>query len=475
MSSLIAHRLSAGGDVKVSPEEIAKSVVENLPEIALIQKVEVVRVYVNVFPWNSYSKSVQEKGGHRFLLSEHRKQMHVGHLRSTVIGESLARLMEYMGFEVLRLNHVGDWGTQFGMLIAHLQDRFPDYLTETPAVQDLQLFYKESRIVLMMMRTSKPEPTSVSSSFKIMKRTSTKLGTKFVMSAVKTLVKYTRDLIFAAGKRRVIYQSRMLDVIVELERANVLREEDGRKVEREWVLYVVDRGQSEHLETIFAAGKDLGWYDPNYKRVEHVQFGVVLGADKKKFKTRSGDTVRLTDLLDEGLSRATAKLVEKGRKEELTTEQFEAARESIAYGCVKYADLCHARTSDYAFSFDKMLEDRGNTAVYLLYAYARIRSIARSAQISRERIESYVTGLGDASLQLNDPAEIRLAKQILKFSDCLLDVLENLMPTKMQSDSKDAVTGEAVIQFNRLVLCEVTADVMLQSFKILGLRALEKM
>ena len=127
------------------------------------------------------------------------------------------------------------------------------------------------------------------------------------------------------------------------------------------------------MQGIFAATRHIGWLDDSTHRVEHIEFGVVLGEDKKKFKTRSGDTVRLRDLLEEGLTRSLAKLKEKGRDKELSEQEFTAAQRAVAYGCIKYADLSHNRTNDYIFSFDKMLEDKGNTAVYMLYAYTRIR------------------------------------------------------------------------------------------------------
>jgi len=323
------------------------------------------------------------------------------------------------------------------------------------------------------------------------------------------------------------YQSRMVDLVKELGEQGVLQLDEGRQLlwapdrttpltivksdggytygtsdmaalrnrlveeKADWILYVVDRGQSEHLETVYAAARMLGWYDPKEKRVEHVQFGLVLGEDKKKFKTRSGDTVRLTDLLDEGLKRADAKLREKNRQEELSEVEFVAARDAVAYGCIKYADLSSSRTSDYVFSFDKMLNDKGNTAAYMLYAYARIRSIARTAQVSREQLQAYIDSLGAKPLPLEDEKEFKLARQILKFSDCLLNVLDSLMLHKITDYIYKLATtfhdfyttcyavqtldGVTTIHHHRLVLCEVTGDVMLQCFAILGINAVGKM
>ncbi|KAI1725973.1 tRNA synthetases class I (R) domain-containing protein [Ditylenchus destructor] len=534
MSPLIANKISTACGAKISPEDVAKDVASKVPSVPLIGKVEVLRAFINIFINNEHickrissifldgvksPKVSKKKVIIDFSSPNIAKQMHVGHLRSTIIGESLSRFMEYMGFSVLRLNHIGDWGTQFGMLIAHLQEMFPNYLNETPPIEDLQAFYKESK-----KRFDEDESFKSRAYQCVVKLQSFDEDIKKAWQQICDVSRkdfesiYKRLDIQVQERGESYYQSMMVKLVEELKIAGFLQEDEGRKVffpsgciipltliksdggftydtsdlatlknrlfdeEADWILYVVDRGQSEHFETIYAAGRDLGWYDPKIKRVEHVQFGLVLGEDNKKFKTRSGDTVRLTDLLDEGVRRAEAKLIEKGRDKELSETH-----------CIKYADLCHSRTSDYVFSYDKMLEDRGNTAVYLLYAYARIRSIARTSQTTREQIRAYVNLLGNDPLPLTEQQEFRLARQILKFSDCILNILDNLQLHKLcdyvynlatsfhdfYKDcyvvEKNAKTGESSINYHRLVLCEVTADVMLQCFNILGLHPLEKM
>merc|ERR1711890_216650 len=157
----------------------------------------------------------------------------------------------------------------------------------------------------------------------------------------------------------------------------------------DWVIYVTDAGQATHFQSVFCCADRAGYNftkDGHKARIDHVGFGVVLGEDKKKFKTRSGDTVRLVDLLDEGIKRSWDKLIEKERDKVLSQAEMEAAQKSVAYGCIKYADLSHNRNADYVFSFDKMLDDKGNTAVYLLYAYTRITSIARNANVSQQTL-----------------------------------------------------------------------------------------
>ncbi|XP_035215065.1 arginine--tRNA ligase, cytoplasmic-like isoform X1 [Stegodyphus dumicola] len=387
------------------------------------------------------------------------KEMHVGHLRSTIIGESICRLLEFSGHDVLRINHIGDWGTQFGMLIAHLQDTFPDYIDKSPSIQNLQEFYKESkkrfdndedfkkRAYSCVVQLQQYEPN--------------------IMKAWKQICDVTRDEISKIYKRLDVtiiergesfYQERMKSLVKELESKGVLVEDDGRKVlfvegisvpltivksdggftydtsdlaalkqrieeeKADWIIYVVDAGQSLHLESVFAAGRALGICPPEV-RADHAAFGVVLGEDKKKFKTRSGDTVKLADLLDEGLQKSLLKLKEKKRDEVLTPEELKAAQEAVAYGCIKYADLSHNRMHDYVFSFERMLDDKGNSAVYLLYSLVRIKSIARNVNVDEETLKNSAR---TTKIELEHPKELKLAKMVIRFQEIIVNVIEDL-------------------------------------------------
>ncbi|PVD34862.1 hypothetical protein C0Q70_06141 [Pomacea canaliculata] len=212
---------------------------------------------------------------------------------------------------------------------------------------------------------------------------------------------------------------------------------------------------------------------------------------KKKFKTRSGETVRLVDLLDEGVRRAEAKLKEKERDKVLSTEEMDRAMKAVAYGCVKYADLSHNRTKDYVFSFDKMLDDRGNTAAYLLYAYTRIRSISRLANVTPEQLKQSAY---TKPLELTHNAEWKLAKCVLQFSDVVVRILNDLYMhtlceylyelTTVFTDfyencycvEKDKTTGEIIkVNMSRLLLCEATASTINTAFHILGVSPVDKM
>ncbi|KAK4327593.1 hypothetical protein Pmani_001950 [Petrolisthes manimaculis] len=455
------------------------------------------------------------------------KEMHVGHLRSTVIGESIARLMEFLGHDVLRLNHLGDWGTQFGMLIAHLEDKFPNFATSSPPISDLQTFYKESKV-----RFDEDEPFKKRAYQAVVKLQSHDpkhiKGWEEICDISKKEFKkvYKRLGVVLVDRGESFYQSRMEDIVKSLGAAGMLEEDEGRKVmfaegadipltivksdggftydtsdmacmkqrieeERgQWLIYVTDAGQSQHFKTLFACAKKVGFYAPDRIRINHVPFGVVLGEDKKKFKTRSGETVRLVDLLDEGLQRSEEKLKEKERDKALTQEEFIRARDAVAYGCIKYADLSHDRARDYIFSFDRMLDFRGNTAAYLLYALTRIRSIARTAGVSSEEV---VTMAQKGTVEFDHEKEWKLARTLLKLPDVLIRITDDLYThplceylyevstvfTEFYDNcycvEKDSSGKIVKINNNRLVLCEATAAVMEKCFFLLGINTVSKM
>lgn len=440
----------------------------------------------------------------------------------------MCRLFEFAGYDVLRLNHVGDWGTQFGMLIAHLQDKFPDYLTVSPPIGDLQAFYKESKKrfdteeefkkrayqCVVLLQSKNPD---IIKAWKLICDVSRQEFNKIYDALDISLIE----------RGESFYQDRMDDVVKEFEEKGFVQMDDGRKIvfvpgcsipltivksdggytydtsdlaaikqrlfeeKANMIIYVVDSGQSVHFQTIFAAAQMIGWYDPKVTRVSHAGFGVVLGEDKKKFKTRSGETVRLMDLLEEGLRRSMDKLKEKERDKVLTPEELAAAQTSVAYGCIKYADLSHNRLNDYIFSFDKMLDDRGNTAAYLLYAFTRIRSIARLANIDEEMLQKAAQ---ETRIILDHEKEWKLGRCILRFPEILQKILDDLflhtlcdyiyeLATTFTEfyDScycveKDRQTGKvSKVNMWRMLLCEAAAAVMAKGFDILGIKPVQRM
>ncbi|XP_031828662.1 arginine--tRNA ligase-like protein isoform X2 [Nomia melanderi] len=537
-------KLLNNNGVKTSPLDVAKSIMSNVEESNLVSKLEIAGAgFINVFLKREFAQTILSnlvKSG-KVLPPETKKQrvvvdfsspniakeMHVGHLRSTIIGESTARLLEFLGHDVLRINHVGDWGTQFGMLIAHLQDKFPDYLIVSPPITDLQTFYKESkkrfdedqefktRAYKCVVQLQKFDPDMIKA-WQLICDVSRKEFEKI----------YVRLDIKLIERGESYYQKHMETVVKELEAKGLLEEDEGRKVmwskhgneipltiiksdggftydtsdiaalkqrleeERaDWIIYVTDAGQSMHFQILCHCAERAGILK-SYHRVDHIGFGVVLGPDKKKFKTRSGDTVKLNDLLDEGLKRALQKLKEKERDKVLTEEELKQAQESIAYGCIKYADLSHNRNHEYVFSFDKMLEDKGNTAVYLLYALTRIRSIARAANISQKQLQEHAQ---NTPISLEHEKEWKLAKVLIRFPDVLIKITKDLYLHQLCEycyeiscaftefyDSCYCVEknehGEIVnINMGRMLLTEATALIMEKCFFILGLKPVTRM
>lgn len=545
-SAMNIAQLLKQADKKVNPREVAQKIINSLPSCQLIGQVELAGAgFINVrlqkdFVSRQISELLQKGvrspqcGPQKRVVIDMSspniaKEMHVGHLRSTIIGESISNLMMFLGHDVLKLNHLGDWGTQFGMLITHLQDKFPDYRTVSPPIGDLQSFYKESKVRFdsdedfkkraysAVVKLQSYEPDYVKAWTLICDESRSEFSMVYKRLNIEKLV----------DRGESFYQEMMASAVQELEQKGMLEVDEGRKIcwppgmtvpltivksdggftydtsdmaalrhrlrdeHADMIFYVVDQGQSIHLNSVFLAGAKAGWFDPSVTRVEHVGFGVVLGEDKKKFKTRSGETVRLVDLLNEGIRRSELKLIEKGRDKALTTEEFTAAKEAVAYGCIKYADLSHNRVNDYVFSFDKMLDDRGNTAVYLQYAYMRIRSIARTANVSAVQIQSEAIC---TTIELDNPKEWKLAKLVLRFPEIidrcvadltphtLCDYLYELATTFTEFYDacyvieKDRQTGEVVcVNISRLLLCEATANVMKQGFIILGLNTVERM
>ncbi|XP_076835897.1 arginine--tRNA ligase, cytoplasmic isoform X2 [Brachyhypopomus gauderio] len=530
---------------KVNPREIAEKIIKNIPDNELIEKTEIAgpgfinihlkKTFVSKLLTNLLVNGVQPPALEKrkkvivdFSSPNIAKEMHVGHLRSTIIGDSMCRLFEFLGHEVLRLNHVGDWGTQFGMLIAHLQDMFPDYLSVSPPIGDLQAFYKESkkrfdedeefkkRAYQCVVRLQSKEPDFI------------KAWNLICDVSRKEFQKVYDCLgIHLLERGESYYQDLMTEVVKEFEEKGMVDLDEGRKVvfppgqsipltvvksdggytydtsdlaalrqrifdeKGDIIIYVTDSGQAVHFQVVFAAAQMIGWYDPKVIRVEHAGFGVVLGEDKKKFKTRSGDTVRLMDLLNEGLKRSMDKLKEKERDKVLTPEELSQAQRAVAFGCIKYADLSHNRINDYVFSFDKMLDDRGNTAAYLLYAFTRIRSIARLANLDEAALRKAAE---TCEMVLDHEKEWKLGRCLLRFPEVLQKIQDDLLLHTLcdylyelattftefydtcYCVEKDRQTGEVVkVNMWRMLLCEATAAVMAKGFDILGLTPVQRM
>ncbi|XP_018418035.1 PREDICTED: arginine--tRNA ligase, cytoplasmic isoform X2 [Nanorana parkeri] len=544
-SAMAITQILKSNNQKVNPRETAEKIVKYLPTNDLIEKTDIAGPgFINIHLRKDFvSKQLSKvlvNGVHPPLIGEKKKvvvdfsspniakEMHVGHLRSTIIGDSVSRLFEFVGHEVLRINHLGDWGTQFGMLIAHLQDKFPNYLSVSPPIGDLQAFYKESK-----KRFDEDEGFKKRAYLCVVQLQSKQPDIIKAWNLICDVSRKEFQKIYDCLDIRIIdrgesyYQDKMILVVKEFEEKGLVEIDDGRKVvfppgctvpltivksdggftydtsdlaalkqrlveeKADIIIYVVDSGQGIHLQNVYSAGQMIAWYDPKVTRVEHAGFGVVLGEDKKKFKTRSGDTVRLIDLLEEGLKRSMDKLKDKERDKALTPDELLAAQRAVAFGCIKYADLSHNRMNDYIFSFDKMLDDRGNTAAYLLYAYTRIRSIARLANISEEALRKAAQ---ETKVTLQHEKEWKLGKCILKFPEILQKILDDLLLhvlcdylyelattfTEFYDNcycvEKCRQTGNVIkVNMGRMLLCDATAAVMAKGFDILGIKPVQRM
>jgi arginyl-tRNA synthetase len=453
------------------------------------------------------------------------KEMHVGHLRSTVIGDSLVRMLTSVGHTVMRENHIGDWGTPFGMLIEHLIDLGESEAAQELGVGDLDGFYKEARrkfesddIFKERARNRVVLLQGGDEDTLRLWRTLVKESTNYFNHVYRLLdVLLTDDDLMGESKYNdllvtVVDRLRDKELLVESDGAEVvfpngftnreneplpliIRKGDGGynyattdlacvidRVERlsaSLMLYVVGAPQAQHLQMVEAVARAAGWM-PDTSQMVHVPFGSVLGADRKMLKSRSGDTVKLAALLEESVERAERAIAEKNPAMS-EVERKEVAR-MIGIGAVKYADLSTDRIKDYVFDWDRMLSFDGNTAPYLQYAHARICSIFRRAGVERSSLKPDL-------LIIEDERERALALKLLQFDSAVWEALDKYSPHKLCTYLYDLATdftgfyehcpvlkaSSDDIRQSRLVLCDITARVMAAGLQMLGIRAPEQM
>ena len=457
------------------------------------------------------------------------KEMHVGHLRSTIIGDCIARILEFQGHDVLRLNHVGDWGTQFGMLITYLREVAPEALTTADAIDlgDLVAFYKKAKARFdsdeQFQETARQEVVRLQS------------GAEDTLRAWKLLCQQSRrefqviyDLlnIRLTERGESFYNAYLADVVTDLRTAGLLVEDQGAQcvflegfTNREGqplplivqksdggynyattdlaalryrlrddratrLIYVTDAGQANHFAQVFQVARRAGWI-PDDIEIVHVPFGLVQGEDGKKLKTRSGDVVRLQDLLDEAIARCQVdlnqRLVAEERQE--TADFIAHTAQTVGLAAVKYADLSQNRTSNYIFSYDKMLALQGNTAPYMLYAYVRVQGIQRKGQIDFANLGS------DLQIMLTEETELTLAKHLLQLGETLQQVSQDLLPNRLCQylfelsqkfnqffEQCPVLQAEEPQQrTSRLILCDLTARTLKLGLSLLGIPVLERM
>ncbi len=449
------------------------------------------------------------------------KEMHVGHLRGTIIGDALARTLSYLGHKLIRHNHFGDWGTQFGMLITYMQE-LPGAVDLRTELSNLEIFYRaakqrfdaepdfaeRARENVVRLQAGDPDCLAKWQSFikvsiahcqELYARLDITLTENdivpesFYNSRLESVIKTLEEkhlLTESAGARCVF-----LDGFVTRENEPqplIVQKSDGgylyattdlaairyrcKELLADRVLYVVDARQSMHFQQVFITARLAGFALPE-NILEHISYGTMMGKDGKPFKTRSGDTIKLVDLCDESIERAFA-LVSTKNPDLAEAERWKIAGQ-VGIAAVKYADLSKNRNSDYIFDWDSMLSFEGNTAPYLLYAYARIRSIFRRAAIDPDG--SFVINVGSADEQA-------LGLKIIQFAEVVESLAESCLPNQLCLylyelsgtfmkfyESSPVLKAEGAERESRLGLCQLTAKTLKQGLELLGITTLEQM
>ncbi len=534
--------MSAAKKLKTNPRALAQKVLELVKLDDIAKKVEVAGPgFVNIHlrdDWISRQVQQLETDPRLGAISDSdpmtvvtdysapnlAKEMHVGHLRSTIIGDAISRVLDFLGHKVIRQNHVGDWGTQFGMLIAFMEKT---NLNADAEIGDLEDFYRQAKA----MFDEDPDFADLSRQYVVRLQG----GDQHVLDMWKVFLNkslahcqqvYDRLGVNLGGddiRGESFYNDDLPVVVDELHKAGLLTESQGalcvfmpeftgkdghplplivRKSDEGYlyattdlaairyrvsslgarrILYVVDARQSLHFRQVFAVAKKARFADEDVS-LEHVAFGTMMGEDGKPFKTRTGGTVKLADLLDEAQRKAYDLVSQKSP--DLDENQRREIAHVVGVGAVKYADLAQNRTSDYVFSWDKMLSLDGNTAPYMQYAYARIQSIFRKGTAKAGRdIEP-----GGVDITLEAGAERSLAVKLLQFPETLAVVAAESMPNLLCGYLYDlagafmsfyencpVLQSPEPVRSGRLSLCRITSRVIKTSLNLLGIDTVEKM
>lgn len=448
------------------------------------------------------------------------KEMHVGHLRSSIIGDSLNRVLTFLGHKVIAQNHVGDWGTQFGMLVAYLIEQQQNGRADLE-LADLEQFYRNAKV-----RFDEDKNFADTARDYVVKLQSGDTGVlalwqQFVQTSLQhaqaVYKKLGLKLLPADVTGESFYNDQLQSTVNELLAKGIAVDSDGTKVvfldefknqdnepavfiiqkkdggflyastdlaclryrintlHGNRLLYVVDARQSLHFDELFTVARKAGWL-PDTVHAEHIPFGTMMGKDGKPFKTRSGDTVKLMDLLNEAVTRASALVASKNP--ELSADEIAHIGEVVGIGAVKYADLSKNRTSDYIFDWDSMLSFEGNTAPYLQYAYTRVQSVFRKAG----------TWDNNAAITLNEAMEQQLAVELLKFEDVLDSVANTSYPHYLAAylyqiatlfsrfyEACPILKADEATRNSRLQLTSLTGKTLQQGLTLLGIDTLETM
>lgn len=441
------------------------------------------------------------------------KDLHVGHLRSTIIGDAIANIYEFFGYKTLRINHLGDFGTQFGMLLAYIE--MHHIQVEHASLPDLMQWYRSAKLifdsspsfkeqsqnkVVALQEGSSKESTIwrqiVDISSRGFNEIYEKLGVQLEPKGESFYQPYLSEIISIAEKKGLLSLSDgakclFLEGYKDAEGLPlplIIQKKDGGynyattdlaalryRIEVEGakeIVYVVDSGQSLHFNMIFDAAKKLGLYDPSAVLVVHAPFGLVLNEDGTKMKTRSGETKRLIDLIDESIARAKKEIL--SRRSDICEKELESLSNILGINALKYADLSTSRIKDYLFSYDRMLRFEGNTASFLLYSYVRIKSILRK------------TSQKKGPFHLSHPSERTLYLHLLQYPEWLEQAKETLLPHRLaeylyllaqlfNQFFRDCHVEGTSEESSRLSLLTLTLSVFESAFSLLGLKTADRM
>jgi len=528
--------MGAAKKLQQKPRDIAEQVVAIARVDDLVERLEVAGPgFINIHLKNAFladslnGQAVGMVSDPRRVVVDYSspnlaKEMHVGHLRSTIIGDAIARVLEALGHTVIRQNHVGDWGTQFGMLLAYLEESGEG----SDELADLEIFYRaakarfdtdsafaeRARIKVVALQAGDPETRAlwqrfIQISLSHCQATYDRLGVSLTMADVRAESSYNDDLpavvadldrlgmlVTSDGAKCVFLDEftgkdgKPLPVIVQKSDGGFLYSSTDLAAVRyratelaaDRALYLTDARQALHFRQIFAVAEQAG-FAGNRLSLEHEPFGNMLGRDGKPFKTRDGGVVKLNDLLDEAVARAYALVAEKNP--DLEEAERRDIADAVGIGAVKYADLSKNRTSDYIFDWDQMLSFEGNTAPYLQYAYSRIQSLFRRGEIDPDNIDP---GNIEGAIILSAAEERSLAVVLLRFQEVLEQVVQDGFPHYLCAYLYDVATAfmrfyEACPILNapeserlsRLRLCRATAHRLRLGLGLLGIRCIERM
>ena len=533
--------MPAAKKLGLNPREFAQSVLDKAELQDIAEKTEIAGPgFINIFlkdTWlaDNISRAVQDPklGVHNpekqtvvvdYSSPNVAKEMHVGHLRSTIIGDAVVRTLEFLGNHVIRANHVGDWGTQFGMLIAYLEKMENEHASEME-LSDLEAFYRAAK------KHYDEDPVFAEKARNYVVKLQS--GDEYCRTMWQKLVKitmqqnqhnYDRLNVTLTDKDVMgesLYNPMLPGIVEDLKKQGLALEDDGALVvyldefknkdgdpmgvivqkkdggflytttdiaaakyryetlKANRALVFSDTRQSQHMQQAWLITRKAG-YVPDSFQLEHKNFGMMLGKDGKPFKTRSGDTVKLADLLDEAIERAGVLISQKSTA--LSEQEKADVIEAVGIGSVKYADLSKNRTTDYVFDWDNMLSFEGNTAPYMQYAYTRIRSIFNRSQIALSEVEQ-------AQLSITDEKERALAIKLLQFEEAVQVVGKEGTPHVLCAYLYELAgvfssfyehcpilnNDDQQVKLSRLKLALLTERTLKQGLDLLGIKTVEKM